>query len=370
MRPQGPPSWPIRDESILAAVQLAYEDGSWGAYRGPHCDTLREILRQYHDCEHAILCSSGTAAVELALRGIKIGPRDEVILAGYDFRGNIQDVLYLGATPVLVDVDPRNATLDPSEIEAAISDTTRAVVVSHLHGGVADMARVMEIAERHRVFVVEDACQMPGAILSGRRAGLWGHAGVLSFGGSKLLSAGRGGAVLTDSSEIAQRIKVSTMRGNDTYPLSELQAAVLCPQWERLNERNEARLQNAALLTTALERQPGLEPFANWQVDCRPAYYKFGMHYDSAAFCGLSRSRFSLAMRSEGIAIDPGFDSLHTTHAARRFRAVGKLSHATRAGENVLVLHHPVLLEGPGAIDEVIQAVEKIRHHADALVAN
>jgi hypothetical protein len=99
----------------------------------------------------------------------------------------------------------------------------------------------------------------------------------------------------------------------------------------------------------------------------QPGYYKFGLQYDSAAFGGLSRDLFAGAMRTEGIALDPGFRSLHLTHASRRFRAVGTLTHATDADARVLTLHHPVLLEGPTAMQQFVDAAERISRHADAI---
>src|SRR5437868_5651821 len=98
----GPPSWPPRDEAILAALQAAYADGSWGRYHGPHCERLRELLAEMHGTPHVWLCSSGTIAVELALRGLKVSADDEVILAAYDFPGNFRAIEAVGALPVLV----------------------------------------------------------------------------------------------------------------------------------------------------------------------------------------------------------------------------------------------------------------------------
>src|SRR5947207_4510999 len=136
----------------------------------------------------------------------------------------------LGGPPVLVDVHPDNWNLDPARLEAACGPATRAVIVSHLHGGLVPMREVMAFAAARQITVIEDAAQCPGAMVQGRRAGTWGDAGVLSFGGSKLLTAGRGGAILTAKHTIAQRARIWQMRGNLVAPLSELQAAVLRPQ--------------------------------------------------------------------------------------------------------------------------------------------
>ena len=227
VRPAGPPPWPPADPDVLEALQAAYANGSWGTYHGPHVPALEERLRAYHGVAFALTCASGTFAVELALRALKIGPGDEVILAAYDYSGNFLTVHAVGAQPVLVDVDPSNWNLTPQYLAEAIGSTTRAILVSHLHGGIVPMREVMAVAAKHGLPVIEDAAQAPGAMIQGRRAGSWGDVGILSFGGSKLLSAGRGGALLTPHADVHQRARLCCFRGNLTSPLSELQAAVL-----------------------------------------------------------------------------------------------------------------------------------------------
>ena len=365
LRPGGPPGWPAADPEVADVLARAAADGSWGRYHGPHAEALAEALASACGLDHVILCSSGTAAVELALRGLKVGDGDEVVLAAYDFRGNLQDVLCVGGVPVLVDVASPNWNLDPDRLEQAITDRTRAILVSHLHGGLVPMPAVREIADRHSLPLIEDACQVPGATAWGRPVGCWGDVGVLSFGGSKLLSAGRGGALLTNDDGLVQRIRLYTHRGNQAYPLSELQAAVLLPQLEKLDGRNERRAEAVGRIVPQLLQAGGLQPFQNPDaVDCRPGYYKLGLKYDPSAFEGLARDGFSRAMRAEGIALDPGFRSLHRSHSQRRFRAAGSLSEADAADDGVLVLHHPVLLGTDDEIDQVVEAVEKIRRHA------
>lgn len=364
VRPQGPPQWPPDDPAIAEALRQALVDRSWGKYLGPHTERLRQRLAELHGCEQVVLCASGTAAVELALRGLKIGPGDEVVLAAYDFKANLVNVLTVGAMPVLVDLDPHNGNLDVEQLEAAISPATKAILVSHLHGGMVAMPRVMELARSRGLVVIEDACQMPGAVIHGRRAGTWGDVGVLSFGGSKLLSAGRGGAVLTNNADVVQRMHLYTQRGNEAYPLSELQALVLLPQLERLEERNQKRADNAARLLQLLAGQTGLRAFRNLPSDSQPGYYKLGFWYDAAAFGGLSREVLSQAMREEGIALDPGFRALHLTHSRRRFRAVGELPHTTRAETSILTLHHPVLLGDEDDLQQIVNALERVRRHA------
>ena len=226
------------------------------------------------------------------------------------------------------------------------------------------MREVMEIARGHGVPVIEDACQMPGATIEGRPAGTAGDVGIHSFGGSKLLSAGRGGAFVTDDAGVVQRARLYSLRGNEAYPLSELQAAALLPQLEQLDERNARRLDNVLWLCKLLANRPGIEPFHNGNITATPGYYKLGLKYEASEFDNLSRDDFSTAMRGEGIAVDAGFRALHRIHSRRHFRAVDELKNAERADERVLTLHHPLLLENRREIEQMVAAIDKIRQHA------
>ena len=357
--PEGPPDWPPADEDVRSALLAAYEDGSWGRYHGPHCERLRELLVEMHGVDHVRVCSSGTIAVELALRGLGVEPGEEVILAGYDFPGNFRAIEAVGATAVLVDIDPNTWCLDARGIEAAAAEQTRAVIVSHLHGGMAAMREIMAIAGARGLKGVEDACQAPGASVDGRVAGCWGDVGVLSFGGSKLLTAGRGGAIVTRDAAVEQRARVFAQRGNDAFPLSEIQAAVLCPQLAKLAERNKRRVEAAERLRQQLLDIEGLVGVQN-ASDASPSYYKLAWRYDPSYWGDTQRERFLATMQAEGVALDEGFRGF-TRRSSRRCRRVGNLEHAGRAAGQTVLLHHPVLLAPNATIDRVAQAFAKVR---------
>ena len=357
--PSGPPAWPLADPDVLAALERAYADGSWGRYLGPNAARLASALAEYHAVEHVTLCCSGTFAVELALRGLQIGAGDEVVLAGYDFPGNFRAIEAVGARPVLVDVDLLNWNLDPRRLPAARSERTRAVVVSHLHGGLVSMGEVIEFARRHGLAVVEDACQAPGARVEGRLAGTAGDVGVLSFGGSKLLSSGRGGAILTRRADIHQRAKIFCEQGNNAFPLSELQAAVLLPQLAKLDGRNAARQAAAGRLVRRLAGVHGLRPLSNGGGNDLPSFYKLGMQFLPSELDGRSRAEFLACVQAEGAALDAGFRGF-ALRSPRRCRAADDLTESRRAAADCVVLHHPVLLEDDTVVDLVAAAIEKV----------
>jgi perosamine synthetase len=360
IRPEGPPDWPAPDEEVGEALRSAWRDGSWGKYQGGAVERLELRLAREHGVAHAAVCSSGTLAVELALRALKVGPGDEVILAAYDYPGNFLAVHAVGARPVLVDVAPDDWNLDLTSVAEAFSPATRVVIASHLHGGLIPMRELTALAAAHGAAVIEDAAQAPGAMVQGRRAGAWGAIGVLSFGGSKLLSAGRGGALLTGRADLYQRLRLILHRaGNLLYPLSELQAAVLAPQFDRLDERNMRRRRAVALLANGLRDVPGLRLFRPRMADGEPCYYKVGFQFDAERF-GLTRTRFTTAVRAEGIALDSGFRALHVGRSPDRFRRVGSLAEAESALAGAVVLHHPILLADDAEVEQVAEAVWKV----------
>jgi dTDP-4-amino-4,6-dideoxygalactose transaminase len=351
---------------VRASLIATLDDGSWGRYHGGHVERLEARLAEQFQIVHALTCASGTLAVEVALRALGVGPGDEVILAAYDYESNFLTVHALGARPVLVDAAASNWNLDLDGLAAAVGPQTKAIVASHLHGGLVPMREVMAFAAAHGLQVVEDAAQAPGAIVQGRPAGTWGDAGVLSFGGSKLLSAGRGGAVLTHRGEVAQRARLYLQRGVQQWAaLSELQALALLPQLDKLAERHAQRAAAVQRLVADLAGVPGLTAFVN-AADGSPAYYKLGFRYDAAAF-GLPRERFTAAMRAEGVAFDSGFRAAHIGRAPNRYRGEGALTESERAHHGCVVLHHPVLLGGSEDLAAVAEGVGKVYRHRELL---
>jgi perosamine synthetase len=404
VRPEGPPAWPLPDPDVQAAVAAAVAAGAWGQYHGEHVSALEAELAALHGVPHALTCASGTLAVEAALRALRVGPGDEVVMAAYDYEPTFLGIHAVGAKPVLIDLHPDNWQLDPARLEAAFTPQTRAVVCSHLHGGIVPMREVTEIARGRGVGVVEDTAQATGATVQGRPAGTWGDVGTLSFGGSKLVTAGRGGALLFRDPQLHQRAKLWLHRGLQQWaPLSELQAAALRPQLRKLPEMTRRRAGSVGVLVGLIQDTPHpLAPLAalspkrgegeaktlaplrgeggGAKQDCAasaaskpppgegsfslPAFYKLGFRYDPDAF-GLPRELFVKALRAEGVAFDPGFKALHVGRSPSRFRAAGEFAHATAAHERCVTLYHPVLALSHADVQQVADAVAKVYRHRD-----
>ena len=359
--PDGPPAWPKSDPAVRSALESAFADGSWGVYEGPNCDAFRTELAQFHDVEFAHLCCSGTSAVEIALRSVGVSPGDEVILSGYDFPGNFRAITSTGALPVLVDIDATTWSMTSNSLSAAVSDKTSAILASHLHGGSADIAAICDFAQQRNICVVEDACQAHGASINGRRAGTTGDVGVLSFGGSKLMSSGRGGAVLTSSELFLQRAKIYAGEGNDAFAMSELQAAVLRPQLKMLDARNSKRAENVRLLHSLLEHEAELQPVACPQNPAAASFFKLAWLLGSQTRCGASIDRdfFLAAVNAEGMQVGAGFRGF-AKRSPRRCRKPVPLPNSIAAAERTIMLHHPILLESPEQIETAADVIRRV----------
>lgn len=348
-----PPSWPGVMSEVEASILEALRNGEWGKYEGEYVERLGAKLCERFAQPLVTLCSSGTIAVELALRGIGVEAGSEVILGGYDFPGNFRAIEAVSAMPVLVDLAADRFVISLEWLEAAVSDKTAAVIVSHLHGCIAPIGEIMAWARSRGIAVVEDACQCPGATLAGRPAGSFGDVSVLSFGGSKLLTAGRGGAVLTGDERIHQRMKIAQDRGNLAYPLSQLQAAAVLPQLETLEGYHARRRRAAELLRNGLQKHAELS-LPKPEENSSPAYYKFPLTMTTQ-----SRDAVCEAAQSVGIPLFPGFRGF-VARSSRRSRAVGELTNSKRYAAQTALLHHSALLMEESEIVRMAEVLESI----------
>lgn len=213
---------------------------------GPETEAFETALAERVGVRHAVGVGSGTEALVLALRAVGVGPGDLVVTSPLSFFATVEAIVWAGARPVFVDVEPGGFNLDASGLEAALGPRTRAVVPVHLFGRCADMPRIRAIADRAGVPVIEDAAQAIGAARGGRRAGAWGAAGCFSFYPAKALgAAGDAGAITTDDAELASRLRTLRFHGQaagkghvamgTTSRLDTIQAAVLLAKLPHLD---------------------------------------------------------------------------------------------------------------------------------------
>ena len=235
---------------IDAAMQQVAADAHF--ILGPNVKSLEKEIAAYCDCAHAAGVANGTDALHLALRALRIGPGDEVITTPFTFVATTEAIGIVGARPVFVDIDPHTFNIDPAKIEAAITPRTKAILPVHLYGQPCEMDAIMEIAERHGLYVVEDCAQAIGATYKGRKVGSFGHAGCLSFFPSKNLGCfGDGGMVVSGNKEVFERVEMLRRHGGKVKyhhcelglnsRLDELQAAILRVKFKHLEAWSEQR---------------------------------------------------------------------------------------------------------------------------------
>ncbi|MBI4886437.1 MAG: DegT/DnrJ/EryC1/StrS family aminotransferase [Acidobacteria bacterium] len=256
-------------QDIDAAVRQVIESSQF--VLGPAVAAFEQDFARYCDTAHAVGTSSGTSALHLALLACGVGPGDEVITVPFTFVATAAAIEYAGARPVFVDVDPVYYTMDPARVEAAITPRTKAIMPVHLYGQAADMDPLLDIARRHRLKVIEDACQAHGADYRGRRCGSIGDVACFSFYPGKNLGAfGEGGAAVTSDPGLADAMRARrswgeharyehAMRGFN-YRMDGLQGAVLGVKLRHLERWIEARRSRAAVYRRCLDGTGAVVP--------------------------------------------------------------------------------------------------------------
>ncbi len=313
------PAWPIFGETEEQALLRALRSGKWGRTVGNEVAQFEQRFAEYHQAKHGIAMVNGTVALRLSMVAAGIQAGDEVIVPPYTFLATASAVVECNAVPVFADLELETSNLDPASIEAAITPRTRFIIPVHLGGLPCDMRRIMDLAAKHNLVVIEDACHAHGAEYQGRRVGAIGHLGVFSFQASKNLNSGEGGIIVTNDDDLAARCRSAhncgrrpghawyehfTIGGN--YRLTEFQGALLSAQWERFPEQIETRERNGLYLAERLAKIPGLIPQQR-TADCtRHGYHLFAMRLDSNIW-GVSRDRVIEALVAEGVPSMAGY---------------------------------------------------------------
>lgn len=268
-------------EELLAGIQAVLDCSAFAG--GPFVEAFEDNFARFCQCDHAVGVGTGTAALWMALLGLGVGPGDEVITVPNTFIATAEAITFCGARPVFVDIDEQSYNMDPALLEAAITDKTKAIVPVHLYGQPCDMDPILAIAKRWGLYVVEDACQAHDAEYRGKRAGSMGDAGCFSFYPGKNLGAwGEAGAVVTNNTELADRMRMFRDHGQDkkyyhsmvgwNARMDGIQGAILTIKLKYLPQWTEARRENAKLY------QERLDPEGSVIAPIEMAYAKHVYH--------------------------------------------------------------------------------------------
>jgi len=377
------------------------EQADWGGIPFPNVMHRRfaEAFGAGVDDAGVVVVANGSVAISLALRALDLSAGDEVIVPALTWVATASAAIHMNMVPVVVDVDPMHYCIDPDALEAAITDRTRAIIVVHLANQVADMDRIMEIAGRHRLFVIEDCAHAHFARWRGRAVGTIGHLGTFSFESSKIITSGEGGAVVARDPDLLKRVMSLTNCGRKLPPYdsfnggsfgfnaraTEFQAAVLLGQLDTLEERRGVRLENLAKLVESLSILGGLEMVSPDQRVSQSQHYEVLFRYDPNEFSGLSRSQFCRAVLAEGVEIEGDFyDPVHLSPLMRastrhwpmlrdRYgdgfhgRGISCPVSERAAYVELLWVHHTLLAGNASDIEDIVNAVSKVKRHATAL---
>ena len=325
------PEWPVCDEREVAALAEVLYSRKWGCTAGQKVKDFEREFAEFCGAEYGICMTSGTSALETALWAVGVEPGDEVIVPPYTFIATASSVVMVGGIPVFVDIEPGTYNIDPAQIEAAVTDRTKAVIPVHIGGRPADMDAIMEIASKHDLMVVEDCCQAHGAEWTGQRVGTLGHAGAFSFQSSKNINSGEGGALVTNDNAIWQRaysvVNVGRIPQGDWYQheffgsnfrLTEFQGAVLHVQMSRWEQQAARRDENGAILDERLAKVPGVSPMDLDDRITRNAYHLYIFRFHANEF-GCSRDAFIRALAAEGVHASKGYTPLYSTGLFKQF---------------------------------------------------
>jgi dTDP-4-amino-4,6-dideoxygalactose transaminase len=298
--------------------------------------TMGDVTKQFEQlfseeigCAYAFAMSSGTTALHLAHAALGIGPGDEVIVPSLTFVATVNSILYTGATPVFADIASQdNLNVSPKDIEKKMTPRTKAIVVLHYAGYPCEMNGIMEIAEKHNLFVIEDAAHAPGAQISGKSCGTFGHLGCFSFFSNKNIATGEGGMIVTNDEKLAKKIPLLRSHGMTTltldrfkghaytydvvnlgynYRISEIASALGIVQLKKLSQKNAKRKMLTKLYAALLENIPEIIiPFHSF-CSGQSSYHIFPVILGKS----INRNRFMQYMKENGIQTSIHYPPVH-----------------------------------------------------------
>lgn len=314
------PKWPVWNQNEIKNLTAVVESGKWGSMQGNMVKTFTDKFASFHQAKHGTCVNSGTVALSIALKAAGIGSGNEVILPAYTFVASATAILDTGAVPVFVDIDPQTYNIDVEAIENAITERAAAIMPVHFGGRPAEMDRILSIAKKHNLKVIEDAAQAWGSEWNHQKVGAIGDAGGFSFQSSKNITSAEGGIILTNDDETAKFCRSFSNCGRveggvwyehyylgGNYRMTEFQAAVLLAQFDRYPELKQQREKNAQYLSQHLSQIEGVEILSNDPRITSNSYHLYIWRYKKEYFNNIPKSKFIEALQKEGLILSAGY---------------------------------------------------------------
>jgi len=400
-------TWPIFDESEEKALLKVLRSRNWCCLKGNVVYDFEKEFAKAMGATYSVLSNGGTTALSASLHVLGVGPGDEVITTPNTFIATINVICNAHSLPVYVDIDPDTGSINADLIEDAITEHTKVILPVHLAGFPADIEKIMAVANKHNIPVVEDACQSVFAEVNGKKLGTFGVTGCISCQEWKSLVSGEGGAILGGDEDIMRRCAAFVNNGRDPrkikggypYPgsnhrMTEFQGAVLTEQYGRFKKQDKTRQENGKYLEKKLTEIPGLKSRKRYCDNTRITYVEFELDYDKECFNNVSASRFAEAVRAEGIPISGGprrygkgchkegmlqehlnshaFQAAFSKARLEKYRE--SLSHlpvmdnVTPSKKEMLSMDSKIVLLGPRKdVDDIVEAIAKVAKNSDKL---
>ncbi len=390
-------TWPIMAREDEVAVLQALRSDYWGGLGDANLpnNIFEKEFAKYQDCKYGILVANGTLSLELALKVGGVRPGNEVLVSALTFVASASAIVSVGAIPKFVDVDPNTGQISADAIDKAAGPKTKAVMVVHYGGYMADMDRILLVARKHGMLVVEDCAHAQGASWRGKRSGSFGDFGGFSFQHSKTLTAGEGGITLTNRDDIADRAillrNIGRRADQKTYShylsasnwrLGGLQGALLLSRFRRFPEEAVARHRNVLSFESQVGKIEGLTPMpADERMTQRTCYF-YVLRFDEEKF-GCPRDNFMAALKAEGLReIGKGYDRpLYKEPAFARENLVPMyfegieipdyhsmyLPHVERWATSQVTIPHRIFYGDGRGVELLLKAMEKVKDNAQDL---
>jgi len=402
-----PSTWPIFDENEEEALLKALRNRNWCCLRGNFVYDFEREFAEAMGSRYCVLSNGGTTALSASLHVLGVGPGDEVITTPNTFIATINVICNAHALPVFVDIERDTGSMNAELIEDAITEHTKVIMPVHLAGFPVDIEKIMAVANKHNIPVVEDACQSVFAEVNNKKVGTFGTTGCISFQEWKSLVSGEGGAILGNDEEIMRRCAAFVNNGRDPkrakrgypYPgsnhrMTEFQAAVLTEQFKRFKKQDALRQINGKYLEEKLSEIPGLKLRKRYCETTRFTYVTFELDYDKRYFNNVPASKFAEALRAEGVPISgrgrrygrgchkegmleehlnsEAFKASFSGARIKKYReslqGLPVMDNLKPGGKEMLSIDSKIaFLEGERDMDDIIEAFAKVARNVDKL---
>ena len=311
------PEWPYWDDAVIDSINNTTKSRIWCRIQSKTgtVPTMEKKWAEMMRVRNCVLVGSGTQALHTVVEAMGIGPGDEVITSPYTDPGTIASILSARALPVLADLDRFSFQLDPDDVERRINENTRAIMPVHVMGQPAHMERFLEMAKKHNLKVIEDACQAHFAVYQGKKAGTIGDSGCFSFQSSKVIACGEGGGIISDDDELMDRCYTVQNHGTSRrgrtetigpkYRMNEFEGAILLGQLPTALKRHRIRNENARYLTSKIKDIPGFTPQKLYPGTTEGSFYLYAMNYDKKELNNTDRVKVIKALAAEGLNLSP-----------------------------------------------------------------